>query len=482
MGSSSMPASRRFRIEDQNCFALLSGDSNPVHIDALKARRSQFGRPIVHGMHLLLWAIEEGLANTPQTALAKVSGVFRNPVRVDEEVFFRLVQDHDQYKKIVLECNGAECATVHFELSANEMDMAFIDQSPGVQDCHERSEPSLENAQGSIPLEMDTSDVRELFPVLAQKVPLGQISLILATTRLVGMECPGLHSIYSGLTVNFSPSSCTEGSPGRLDWKVVNYDDRFRRLSIDIVADGATGVIQAMLRPSPSKQKTCAELKTLIPNAEMFAGQRALVIGGSRGLGELCAKILAVGGADVRVTYHRGKEDAEAVVADINNGGGQALSLAYDMFDPPDDLQNCLGDGWAPTHVYYFATPPIFVAARGKFSSDLFARFSRYYVEGFYTCWQSIRRITTEKFTMFYPSSVAVETAYQNMGEYAAAKAAGENLCNYLCACDKKLTVKVVRLPRLPSDQTLSVVEVATPDPVETLLGALGEFRSEQVA
>jgi hypothetical protein len=477
-----MAASRRFGIEDQNSFALLSGDSNPVHVDALKARRSQFGRPIVHGMHLLLWAIEEGLANTPKAALATVSCVFRNPVRVDEEVFFRLVQDNDQHKKIVLECNGAECATVHFELSANEMDIAFIDRSPVVTDCHERSESSLDNAQGSIPLQLDTSHARELFPVLAQKVPLGQIAFILATTRLVGMECPGLHSIYSGLSVSFSPSSGAVANGETLDWKVVNYDDRFRRLSVDIVAGGATGAIQAMLRPAPHQQKTCAELKTLIPNDEMFVGQRALVIGGSRGLGELCAKILAVGGADVRLTYHRGKDDAEAVVADINNGGGMSSSLAYDMFDPPDDLQTRLGDGWAPTHVYYFATPPIFVATRGKFSSDLFARFSKYYVEGFYTCWQSIRRITPQRFTMFYPSSVAVETAYPNMGEYAAAKAAGENLCSYLCACDKKLTTKVVRLPRLPSDQTLSVVEVKTLDPVETLLGVLGEFRSEQVA
>jgi hypothetical protein len=477
-----MPASRRFRIEDQNSFALLSGDSNPVHVDALKARRSQFGRPIVHGMHLLLWAIEEGLANTPKTALAKVSCVFRNPVRVDEEVFFRLVQDHDQHKKIVLECNGAECATVHFELSANETDIVFFDRSPDVKDCHERSESSLIDAQGNIPLEMNTSDAGELFPGLTQTVPLAQIALILATTRLVGMECPGLHSIYSGLSVSFSPSSGTAGNAGRLDWKVVDYDDRFCRLSIDIAADGATGAIQAMLRPRPRKQKTYEELKTLIPNAEMFAGQRALVIGGSRGLGELCAKILAVGGADVRLTYHRGKDDAEAVVADINNGGGKSISLAYDMFDPPDDLQTGLGEGWAPTHVYYFATPPIFVATRGKFSPDLFARFSRYYVEGFYTCWQSIRRITPQKFTMFYPSSVAVDKAYLNTGEYAAAKAAGENLCNYLCVCDKKLTVKVARLPRLPSDQTLSVVEVETHDPVETLLGVLGEFRSVQVA
>ena len=41
-----------------------------------------------------------------------------------------------------------------------------------------------------------------------------------------------------------------------------------------------------------------------------FANVRALVIGGSRGLGEITAKIIAAGGGDVWITYRRGKEDA----------------------------------------------------------------------------------------------------------------------------------------------------------------------------
>jgi len=48
----------RFTSADQRRFATLSGDVNPVHLDAVASRRVAAGEPIVHGMHLLLRALE----------------------------------------------------------------------------------------------------------------------------------------------------------------------------------------------------------------------------------------------------------------------------------------------------------------------------------------------------------------------------------------------------------------------------------------
>jgi acyl dehydratase len=41
----------------QEQFARLSGDRNPMHMDAVAARRTQAGKPVVHGVHTLLWAL-----------------------------------------------------------------------------------------------------------------------------------------------------------------------------------------------------------------------------------------------------------------------------------------------------------------------------------------------------------------------------------------------------------------------------------------
>ena len=53
-----MLTSRTFTEADQMRFADVSGDRNPMHLDALKARRTQAGVPVVHGVHLLLWALD----------------------------------------------------------------------------------------------------------------------------------------------------------------------------------------------------------------------------------------------------------------------------------------------------------------------------------------------------------------------------------------------------------------------------------------
>src|SRR3981081_3451902 len=56
-------ASRIFTRGDQFAFARLSGDFNPMHLDAEFARRTQAGAPVVHGIHNLLWAMDTLLAS-----------------------------------------------------------------------------------------------------------------------------------------------------------------------------------------------------------------------------------------------------------------------------------------------------------------------------------------------------------------------------------------------------------------------------------
>ena len=40
-----------FTEADQARFAAISGDRNPVHLDAVLARRTQAGVPVAHGVH-----------------------------------------------------------------------------------------------------------------------------------------------------------------------------------------------------------------------------------------------------------------------------------------------------------------------------------------------------------------------------------------------------------------------------------------------
>ncbi len=64
-------ATRQFDARDQYRFAELSGDRNPIHLDAVEARRSFLGVPIVHGVHCVLWALESYLLRLSEEGAAR---------------------------------------------------------------------------------------------------------------------------------------------------------------------------------------------------------------------------------------------------------------------------------------------------------------------------------------------------------------------------------------------------------------------------
>jgi 3-oxoacyl-[acyl-carrier protein] reductase len=65
-----------------------------------------------------------------------------------------------------------------------------------------------------------------------------------------------------------------------------------------------------------------------------LSGKRALVIGGSRGIGAAIALALAENGADVAFTYQRSAEKSDAVVKSIENMGRRAVAIQADSAAP----------------------------------------------------------------------------------------------------------------------------------------------------
>jgi 3-oxoacyl-[acyl-carrier protein] reductase len=65
-----------------------------------------------------------------------------------------------------------------------------------------------------------------------------------------------------------------------------------------------------------------------------LSGKRALVTGGSRGVGAATARLLARAGADVAISYRTRDDEAAGVVAELESTGARAWARAGDLSDP----------------------------------------------------------------------------------------------------------------------------------------------------
>ncbi len=73
-----------------------------------------------------------------------------------------------------------------------------------------------------------------------------------------------------------------------------------------------------------------------LPCAQRLVGQTAIVTGASSGLGKAVAHSLAGEGAAIVVNFIGNRDQADAVVADIRNAGGQAISVQADVSKESD--------------------------------------------------------------------------------------------------------------------------------------------------
>ena len=467
---------RAFTSDDQLAFANLSGDFNPLHLDPVLARRLLFGRQVVHGLHALLWSLDYHLKSQAQPLeLRTVKANFQAGIGVGQTVRCLITWQGEYRVAIHLETAGTPAAWI--EISWNPLRHHWPDTlpktSPEPEKCRERSIEEVAAASGNIALYFSGDRAGGLFPNLTRVLPPMQLADLLATTRLVGMECPGHHSIYSSLNLAFF-SDNAGGS--NLSYHVTDCNTRLALVSMDVEAPGMKGQVKAFLRPKPQVQAAFTDIRRQVESEE-FSAQRALIVGGSRGLGEVTAKLLAAGGAEVILTYYRGEKDAQNIVEEIVSQRGNADCLPLNVLEPSQGLPSRIANRSTPLYLYYFATPYIFGAAKGKFSSQRFATFSEYYVTGFLRTIQALAEPTTGLQKAFYPSSAAIDELPLDMGEYAAAKMAGEILCDFLQKAHPGLAIHKPRLPRIATDQTVSLLPVSNQEPVSVLLNNLRYLR-----
>lgn len=473
--------------QQSDAFAELSGDYNPLHVDAVYARRLQFGHPVIHGIHHLLstWdainiaELQQG--NPVPLQLSELVATFPNPVRAGQRIDYRCELFPGQRSAVISAvCEDQRILSLKLTFSTNgkAVSDAFASTCPPKEAPLNQDFPLTHDA-GQCQLYLDQAIGKQLFPNLMRYVSPQQLAQIIACTRIVGMKCPGLNSIFAGIRLNFNADGAgSGGGEDEIRFSVTYRDERVKMLKIDVEAESMKGTLDTFLRPAPVKQPSYAEVCATVADTR-FATQRALIVGGSRGIGETTAKLLSAGGADVIITYHQGLEEAEKVTKEINDGGGRCTAAPLDM-NALSEVSQILFGTQLPTHIYYFASPHISLNRTRIWNAALFNQFCQFYLDAFaglVSLYAGHASQSGASMTFFYPSTVFIEKPEKGFAEYAVAKGAGEVLCRQLEVRYPDIQFFMPRLPRMSTDQTSSIIPIKCESVLDVMRGELNNVK-----
>jgi NAD(P)-dependent dehydrogenase (short-subunit alcohol dehydrogenase family) len=452
---------RSFTNADQDWFARVSGDSNPLHMNAAFASRTFPGAPVVHGVHALLWALDQCCAVDPSTRIGGVQVYFIKPILLGDQV---TVSSDGKTIRLLVRNETMMVAALTEPYSQTPMPIFGGPTWQSGSTPLDHTGEDLAGTGGEIELTATVDELSAAFPHLTRATEPNFAVGLSAISTLVGMACPGLHSVLSEI-------SATSAVTGRrtLAFGVVRHDRRLSRVEMAVEGPGLRGTVAAFTDEIDSPPVDDAAIRALAPPAA-FNGQTPLVIGATSGLGATTARLLAAGGARPVLGY-RDPALSRATLETVRQFGDCEL-VPFDATAPAEGLRTLATMGWQGGEVYYFASPRIFRRRIEPYQAEDLSDFLSVFVNGFYETVRGLLEIRAgEPLTVFYPSTAALDEPTSDLFEYRTAKLVGEELCKRLLERYQHLTIISARLPRIKTRQTRTSIKARAEMP-ETVMAS----------
>ncbi|MFK7975490.1 MAG: SDR family NAD(P)-dependent oxidoreductase [Halioglobus sp.] len=455
-------STRRYQADGQNQFASLTGDYNPMHIDPITARREMLGDVVVHGMHAVMQALEDFASYmgwTEPQSLYRLKVSFANAIYLDKNCELAVLESDNNSAKLKLTGEyGSNLMTLQVRwntFEGNQKDCSTSLPKP-LSSPRNLSLADTDGMEGELQREIQPELLQAMFPKVASVLGISLVTELAALTRLVGMVCPGLQSIFSGFELNAPTEPPADFDEIR--YAVSKADARISRIAIETQSRAYSGSVECFYRPRPEQQLSFQAAQSLV-DPEECKDQVAWIIGGTRGIGEVTAKTICAAGGRSIITYYQGRDDAERLAQEMNEGGGDAVTMQFDHADPSAGIALLKERGVVPNAIYYFASPKIFVQKGAQYEHELFGQFCAAYLEGISGVYRECREaFGAIPMVIFHPSSSAIDQPVKGLVEYSAAKAAAEIMLEHLQKFDKSLKVIESRLPRIATDQTMTLM------------------------
>lgn len=159
-----------------------------------------------------------------------------------------------------------------------------------------------------------------------------------------------------------------------------------------------------------------------------LSGKRALVTGGSRGIGGAVSRLLAQCGADVAVHYRSRRADADAMVATVTSTGRRAMAIAAELSDRAavDEACAAVADAWGGIDIFVGNAGiwPADEVPVVEMDDDRWARTMRENVDGMFFSTRAALRHMGNGGRVVLVSSTAGQRGESMHADYGASKGA----------------------------------------------------------